>query len=94
MSETARRALLVEIDDCLERAFAHCGKGSGRIVERIDALVAAVRSERPVWNALWEAQRRTDFAAGMNAGVRGWQSSDPLGEAAVDKAFAAYLQGE
>ena len=43
--DTARRALLVEIDDCLDRAFAQRGEGSGRIVERVDALVAAVRAE-------------------------------------------------
>ena len=43
---TANRALLIEINDCLERAFAQQGKGSGRIVELIDALIAAVRAEK------------------------------------------------
>jgi hypothetical protein len=41
----AKVALLIEMDDCLERAFAHQGKGSGRMVELLDALIAAVRAE-------------------------------------------------
>ena len=44
-TDTARHALFNEIDDCIERAFAQHGKGSGRVIELTDALIAAVRAE-------------------------------------------------